>query len=193
MAKLTDFMVSRVRVKLLKTFLSHPGEIFYVRQLTRLINEEINAVRRELERMKAFGMLSTEHRGNRLYYQFKSSYLFYPELLSLVSKTTGLGKDLIKNKAKLGKIKFAVLTGNFIKGHPHKEDSVDLLLIGKVVLPQVSVIVRSYEAKTGREVNYTAMTEDEFSYRKNRRDPFIQSVLYQSRIMLIGSEEELLS
>lgn len=96
MAKLTDFMVSRVRVKMIQTFLSHPGEMFYVRQLTRETKEEINAVRRELQRMEKSGMLKSEHRGNRLYYFFKPSYLFYQELLSLVAKTTGLGKAIIK-------------------------------------------------------------------------------------------------
>ena len=193
MAKLTDFMVSRVRVKMIQTFLSHPGEMFYVRQLTRETKEEINAIRRELQRMEKSGMLKSEHRGNRLYYFFKPSYLFYQELLSLVAKTTGLGKAIIKNRQKLGQIKFAMFSGKYVRGLPRTNDDVDLLIVGQVILPQLAVLIRENEAKTGQEINYTVMTEDELKFRKNRRDPFILQVLSNSRIMLVGDEQELVS
>src|SRR3990167_8050331 len=110
MAKLTDFMVSRVRAKLIKIFLSHPREMYYVRELTRACKEEINAVRRELARMDEKGMVRSEKRGNRLYYQFRESYPFFPELLAIVTKTSALGKVIITNKAKLGFIKYAFLS-----------------------------------------------------------------------------------
>jgi hypothetical protein len=193
MAKLTDFMVSRVRVKMIQTFLSHPGEMFYVRQLTRETKEEINAVRRELQRMEKSGMLKSEHRGNRLYYFFKPSYLFYQELLSLVAKTTGLGKAIIKNRQKLGQIKFAMFSGKYVRGLPRSNDDVELLIVGQVILPQLAILIRENEVKTGQEINYTVMTEDELKFRKNRRDPFILQVLSNSRVMLIGDEQELVS
>lgn len=193
MAKLTDFMISRVRVKLLKIFLSQPHEMFYVRQLTRLAGEEINAVRRELDRMLDRGMVKSEKRGNRLYYFFKPSYPFYQELITLVAKTTGLGRDLIKNQKKLGKVKFAMLSGKYVRGFKHDPDSVDLLMVGQIILPQLSVIARTNEAKTGREVNYTVMTEEELAYRKAHRDPFIQSILLGTRVMIIGDELDLVS
>ena len=193
MAKLTDFMISRVRVKLLKAFLSQPGELFYVRQLTRMTDEEINAVRRELAHLQEAGMVKSEHRGNRLYYFFKTSYPYYPELLSLVAKSTGLGRELIKDRLKLGKVKFVMFSGKFVRGLPRTPDQVDILIVGKVILPQLSLTVRNYEAKTGIEINYSVVTEDELQYRKNRRDPFILPILSSSRVMIIGDEEELVS
>lgn len=193
MAKLTDFMVSRVRVKLLKAFLSRPGELFYVRELTRLTGEEINAVRRELSHMQEVGMIKSEHRGNRLYYFFKPSYPYYAELLSLVAKSTGLGLSLLKNKPKLGKVKFVMFSGKFVRGLPRTAEQVDVLIVGKIILPQLNLIMHNYEAKTGIEINYSVVTDDELTFRKNRRDPFILSVLNSSRIMIIGDEEELVN
>lgn len=193
MSSLTDFMVSKVRVKLFQAFLSNPSDMFYVRELTRKTKEEINAVRRELLRMEKSGMIKSEHRGNRLYYYFKPSYLFYQELLSLVAKTTGLGRAIVKNKQKLGTIKFAMFSGKFVRGLERTKDDVDLLIVGQVILPQLTLIVREYEAKTKKEVNYTVMTDDELTFRKNRRDPFILQILNNSRIMLIGDEQELVS
>lgn len=193
MASLQDLFVSKVRSKLLKIFLAETGEIFYVRQLVRQTGEEINAVRRELQRMEERGLVSREERANRVYYGFKKSYLFYEELLRLVAKTTGLGLEIIKNKNKIGSLKFVMLSGRFARGKEHRQQDVDLLVVGEVVLPQLAQVIRGYESKLGREINYTVMSQEEFQFRKKRRDPFIQDVLLASRVMLVGDEEELVS
>src|SRR3990167_2253590 len=104
MANLRDFIVSKVRVKLIKTFLENPKEMYHVRDLVRRTNEEINAVRRELARMEEAGMVRKEPRGNRLYYWTRPDYPFFPELLNMICKTTGLGLAIRKNRGKVGKI-----------------------------------------------------------------------------------------
>ena len=102
---LEDIIISRVRVKILTQFLSHPGTIFHVRDIVRKVSEEINAVRRELAHMERAGMVSKEARANRLFYTMRKDYPLYYELLELVGKTSGLGADILKQKAKLGKIR----------------------------------------------------------------------------------------
>lgn len=192
MAELRDLFISKTRVKLFQVFLSNPKKIFYVRELVRLTGEQINAVRRELERMEKKKMASKEKRGNRLYYSFRRDYLFFDNLLALVGKTTGLGGDMIKNQRKIGKLKFAMLSGRFLRGLPREKNEVDLLIVGQVVLPQVASLVRAEEARRKQEINYTVMAEEEFDFRKRRRDPFILRVLSGPKVMLIGNEEELL-
>lgn len=191
MRSLTDFIVSRVRVKLFDLFFSSPTELFYVRQLVRESGEEINAVRRELDRLTKAGVLKSEGRGNRLYFSLNKQYLFYAELMRLVAKTSGLGAAIIKNQQQLGKVKFAFLSGRFARRMPYRQDAVDLLVVGEIVMPQLAAIVSQEQAKAKREINYSVMTEEEFKFRKSRRDPFILDVLKGSRIMLIGDEEEL--
>jgi len=193
MAKLSDFIISRVRVKLLTIFLSKPDGMYYVRELTRLAKEEINAIRRELQRMQDVGMLKSEKRGNRLYYSYKTSYPFYPELLSLVIKSSPVGQQLIKNKSKLGFVKYAFLSQKLIRGLDRDAEHIDLLVIGKVIMPQLSLIVKKLEKILDTEINYSSMTEEEYKYRKSRKDPFITSVLLQPRIMIIGDETKLLA
>jgi len=193
MATLRDFFISKVRSKLIKVFLNQPGEIFYIRQLTRLTGEQINAVRRELERLDKLGAVRREARANRIYYQMRRDYLFYDELLRMVAKTTGLGGAIIKNRNKIGKVKYAMISGKLIRNKPKvNPDEIDLLLVGEIVLPQITVLVQMTEKKRNREVNYTAMTVQEFEFRKKRRDPFILTILSSSKIMLIGDEEEML-
>ncbi len=186
-------MVSKVRVKLLQTFLYQPDEIFYVRQLVRKIGEEINAVRRELSRMERAGMVKKEARGNRLYYFFNRDYPLYEELLSMVHKTIGLGKEIIKNKSKLGRIKLVMFSGRFARRLPLEEGGVDLLIVGEVDMQVLSRLIKAEEARVKREINYTVMTKDEFNFRKKRRDPFLQSIFLGSRLMIIGDQEDLVA
>jgi len=191
---LEDLIISRVRVKMLSLFLNNPAMIYHVREVVRQVGEEINAVRRELAHLEKAGMLAKEQRANRLFYHFRKEYPLYFELMELVGKTSGLGWDIVKNKAKLGKIKFAMLSGRFLRGLPHKSGSdVDLLIVGSVVLQELGAFVKAEEVKKERELNYTVMTEEEFSFRKRRRDPFVLEILSGSRVMLIGDEEELVS
>ena len=191
MASLKDFMISRVRVKLFKIFFSNPTELYYVRQLTRMTGEEINAVRRELKNMDRHGILKKEKRGNRLYYFIHTSYDFYEDFLSLVAKTTGLGDSLRANRKKLGKVKFAMFSGKFVQYKERQSSDVDLLVVGDIVLPELGLLVQQEEKRRQTEINYTVMTEEEFVFRKKRRDPFLVQILSNSRVMIIGDEEGL--
>jgi hypothetical protein len=190
---LNDLFLSKVRVKLLELFFSSPDNIYYVREIVRTVNEQINAVRAELNRMEKVGLLTSEWRANRKYYAVRKDYPFFDELLRLVNKTTRLGGTLIKDRVKLGKIKYAFLSGSYIRGLKPGGNDVELLLVGVVVIPQLSLIVKEEEAKLGREVNYTVMSEDEFNFRKTRRDSFVLDLLQRPRMMLIGDEMEMMS
>ena len=188
----SDLITSKSRVKLLEVFLSNPSDMYHVRELVRRTGDEINAVRRELQYLEKRGILEKEPRANRIYYSFSKIYPFYYDLLRLGSKTVGLGADMLKNRAKLGKIKYAMFSGKFVRKLKTEPDEINLLLVGTVVLPELTLLVRAEEKKLNTEINYTVMSEDEFDFRKKRRDPFILSVLLGSRVMLIGDEESML-
>ena len=189
----SDFITSKSRVKLLSVFLSYPSDMFHVRELVRRTGDEINAVRRELSHLEKKGVLVKEPRANRVYYFLSKNYPFYFDLLRLRTKVTGLGSEILKNRVKLGKIKFAMFSGKFARGIRKEPDEVDLLIVGTVVLPELALLIRDEEKRLNREINYTVMTEEEFSFRRQKRDPFIVSILSGSRVMLLGDEEDMLS
>lgn len=190
---LEDLITSKSRIKVLNVFLTSPSEMLHVRELVRRTNDEINAVRRELSFLEKNGILIREPRANRVYYSLSKSYPFYSDLLSLGAKTIGLGGEVLKNRAKLGKIKYAMFSGKFIKREKKEEDSVDFLLVGTIVLPELALLVKNEEKRLSTEINYTVMSEEEFAFRKKRSDPFIYSILSGSRCMLIGDEDSMLS
>lgn len=189
---LADIVVSKTRVKLLELFLSDVTAMYHVRDLVRQTNEEINAVRRELLRMENAGMVKKEPRGNRLYYWFRRDYIYFADLLSIVAKTTGLGGAINKNKTKLGNIQIVMISGKFARHEPRKKpDEVDVLVVGDVSMQELAAIVRVEEAKREQSINYTPMTMEELKFRRTRRDPFLQSILMNERIVIIGNEEDL--
>ena len=191
---LEELFVSRVRVKILQLFLSSPSEsLFHVREIVRRVSEEINAVRRELARMEKYGMVSSEWRANRRLYRFRRDYVYHHELLSLVAKSTGLGGAIIKSKGKLGRIKYAMIATRYFKNQSQETEDVDLLVVGQIVLPELQAIIADEQTRRESEINYSFMDEAEFQFRVRRRDPFILRVITQSKIMLLGDEEDLLS
>jgi len=192
MAELVDIITSKVRIKVLELFLSNLNEKYHVRGVVREVGEEINAVRRELDRLEKAGILKKEPRANRVYYWVREDYPFFGDILSLVSKTTGLGAEMITNRNKIGKVSYVMFSGRFARGkNRKKDDEVEILVVGEVVLPELSSLIRKEESKRGKEINYTVMSKDELDFRKKRRDPFLLGILTTSRTMIIGDEEEL--
>ncbi len=190
---LSDLITSQSRIKLLSVLLAQPSEMFHVRELVRRTGDEINAVRRELLFLEKKGILTREPRANRVYYSLSKNYPFYFDLLRMGSKITGLGESILRNRVKIGRIKYAMFSGKFARRMEKGPTDVDFIIVGTIVLPELALLIREEEKRLGREINYTVMTEEEFSFRKKKRDPFILSVLLGSRVMLYGDEESMLA
>ena len=167
--------------------------MYHVRELVRRTGDEINAVRRELSHLQAGGVLQKEPRANRVYYYLNKNYEFYFDLLRIGAKTVGLGGKILENRVKLGRIKYVMFSGKFVRRLPKGPEDVDMMLVGSVVLPELALLVREEEKRLDTEINYTVMTEEEFDFRKKKRDPFILSILYGSRLMILGDEESMLA
>ncbi len=189
---LDHIVTSKTRRKILELFFSCPAEFYYLRKIVREIDEEVNAVKRELDILERAKVLNKERRLNKVFYTLNKTYLYYDEFLRIFAKVSPLANAIRKNLSKMGKVKYCALSTKFAKKLPIKEDEIYLLFVGSVVIPEVSALIDDSESSFGREINFTVMTEDEFSFRKKNNDPFIWRFLKQPKIMLIGLEEELI-
>ena len=112
----------------------------------------------------------------------------------MVAKTTGIGGEIVVNNKKIGKMNYVMFSGSFVRRKKRrKEDEVDILVVGEIILPELATLIRKEESKRGHEINYTVMSREEFDFRKKRRDPFLLGILAGSRVMIIGDEEDLVS
>ena len=188
-----ELIVSKVRVKLLTLFITSSDNLLHVREIVRRVGEEINAVRRELARMEKYGVVASEWRANRRLYRLRKDYKFSYEILGLVTKSAGVGGAIIKNQARLGRIKYAFISTRFLKHEVSGPEDVDILIVGQIVLPELQAIISDEQSRREREINYSFMDEAEFNFRVRRRDPFILRVLVQPKVMLLGDESVMLS
>lgn len=189
---LSHIIPSKARRKLLELFFHRYNDMLYLRKIVRDTGEEVNAVKRELDILEEAKVLHKEKRLNKVFYTLNKNFQFYDEFLRIFAKTNFLSSALYKNQSKLGKIKYIALSTKYAKKMPIKDDEIYLLIVGIIVVPEIASIISSAEKEFGREINYTVMTEEEFGFRKKNNDPFIWRFLKQSKIMLVGTEEEIL-
>lgn len=184
---------SKARRKILELFFKHPTESYHLRRVSREVELEINAVKRELDILEEGKILKMEKRLNKSVYSINTSYIFYDEFMRIFAKHHDLVTLLLKNKNKLGKIHFASVSLKFFQQEPITDNEVYLLFVGVVVAAEVQKIVQEVEKEYPFEINYTIMTKDELVYRKRQNDPFIWGFLKEPKVMIMGSEAKLMS
>jgi len=185
--------ISKVRIKLLKLFFLDTSKEVHIRGIVRLIDEEINAVRRELKNLEEAGILENEKRGNRMYYRLDPKCPLFYELQGLVHKEFGLGGTILDNLDRIGTIQYAILTTAFLENHHPSQYDIDVLIVGDINMKGVSSIIKDAEKLVKREIRYSVMDEEELDFRKKKRDTFITNILEKHKIMLVGDENKLLS
>lgn len=179
---------SKTRVKLLQLFYGNPNRSFYVREITRKIDEQINSVRRELANLLSIGIISSETTNNRLYYEVNQKYEFYKplsEIFGAAGQTVAV-KDAKEEEAdplkNLGNVELAILTGQFTRD---ERSGVDMLIVGDINQTQAAKYVAAMEEKEGKEIRYAVMTSSEFSYRYKLNDRFLVTVLESKKQILV--------
>lgn len=188
---LKQLFISKTRINILKLFLTHPQKVFHVREISRQVGAEINAVRRELLRLAKIKFLKCYKSGNRVIYALCQDFIFNNELLAMLAKEIGLGGKIIKEEKNLGRIKFAALRLAFVKGKAASSSQVDLFVVGENInVPLLASLIKEEQHKRGYEINYTVLSNQEFAFRKKRKDAFVLNFLMRPKIMVVGDEED---
>lgn len=194
---------SKTRVKLLQLFYSNPNRSFYVREITRKIDEQINSVRRELANLLSIGIISSDDASNRLYYEVNQAYEFYEPLKTIFGNgarvpaaeeggeeapakavaaapsASSVERDKIKA---LGNVEVALYTGQFTRD---ESSGIDALIVGDINQHALQKFMSELEAQEGKEIRYTVMPAQEFNYRRQIKDRFISTVLSSKKQVLI--------
>jgi len=205
---LNRFFGSNARVKILKLFLLHPEESFYVRQIARNLGLQINSVRRELENLEQIGLLSSQNKeknkeirkeakdlkiglepGGKIekrFYQVNKDFILFSEIKALITKAQILcERDFTEKLKKLGQVKLLLLSGCFIGD---TNSRVDLFMVGDFNKEKLAKIISELENELLREVNYAVMTEDEYKYRQEITDVFLYDILEGNKLIIVNDE-----
>jgi len=185
-------ITSKARRAVLKLFFQSPQDTYYLRDIVRRTDEEVNAIKRELDIMVEGKVLESERRLNKIFFRLNKNYIFYDEFLRIFAKTSRIASLVKEAGPKLGKVKALALSLKYVKKVDIRSDEIYLLGVGTIVLPELAQVISYCEQDFGREINYTVMTEDELAFRKRNNDPFLWKFLRTPKVMLVGHEEELL-
>ena len=183
---------SRVRVKLLKLFLGSPDQRFFVREITRLIDERISAVRREILNLERLGIIreveppeeeAQEYTGAaRKYFQAARDSVLFHELKQLVTKAELLGeRKLFEQLASKGRVKAFYLYGIFVGD---QEAPVDVFIVGSISKRAVRSCMVDLKKRTGRTVRYTVMSVDEYRFRNEITDRFLVDLMNRKKVVI---------
>jgi len=184
---LQHFITSKTKRKLLKLFVMHPERSFYVREIEKLTQEPVAAVRRELGYLQEAGFLNSRNEGNLKYFQVNQDFPIYPELKRIIYSTIGFADYLKENVHSFDSINLAFIYGSVAKNEETTQSDIDLLVVGTTHHKDFHKTISEIERETGREINYTLMTRQEFDDRLKNKDAFLTRVLKEQKILLKGS------
>ena len=184
---------SKTRVKLLHLFLNNPEKSFYVREITRMIDEQINSVRRELANMVSVGIVQQDAIDNKLYYSVNEDYPYIKPLAAIFSDkntegSTGTAGG-VSWKDSLGRmrgLRLAIISGKLVVG---SSSAVDLLLVGDdMSAVTIKNLVKKIEKDRKIEINYAVISYDDFYYRMSVKDRFIMDIIRNKHFVLVDTE-----
>ena len=171
---------SKTRAKLLALFFENTEKSYYVREITRVVEEQINSVRRELDNLGGIGIVKSETFDNKIYYSANTKHPFCRPLSEMFSKKIDIVKDATSSHDGWGdyvrmvrKYLKALVVTNRMPG----QEGIDLLIIGDDRTKKLTHWAELVEKKQGKPLNYVIMKPDDYIYRKNVRDRFIADVM----------------
>jgi predicted nucleotidyltransferase len=187
-------LFGRARRAILALLFGRAGEAFYLRQIAELTGLAVGSIQRELANLVRAGLVVRTAKGHQVYFRADERSPIYPELVGLVTKTTGVAgviRAALAPFARKKMITVAFIYGSIAAGEQQPSSDVDLMIIGDIELKTVVPVMRRVEEQVGREVNPTIYRPEDFKQRLAAGEHFLSRIIARPRIMLIGGEDEL--
>lgn len=205
---------SKTRVKLLTLFYQNPNRSFYVREITRKIDEQINSVRRELANLLSIGIISSDTSNNKLYYEVNQSFEHYDALSEMfggksrakrtkkkgkVDETTESDTATVENSesfidqhvhniVRAGNVRLLIYTGQFTRDDGV---NVDIVVVGDMNIPNLEHAIAQLEEAEKKDIRYCIFTPEDYVYRRQVNDRFLANVLLAKKIVHLDKDNYL--
>ncbi|MCD4811939.1 hypothetical protein K8R14_05100 [bacterium] len=189
---LKKLFISKVRIRILEKYLLNPPITFHVRGLVRELNEEINAVRRELINLENIGILKSKRDKNKLVYSLIKDCPVVPALQTMFLKDSKLGQTILSRVQDIEGLDVVLITENFLTQRHNSQDDIDILFLGNSKIRDIKHAINELEKDLDRELKASAMKREDFDFAKKKKDPVVMNLLNQDIILLYGELNSLL-
>jgi predicted nucleotidyltransferase len=182
----------QIRQRVLAATLTQPDKWWYLSELADRLGTSPSSLQRELSSLVTSGILARRREGTRAYFKAETKSPVFRDLQQLFEKTAGLFDTMEKMLVPFGrKILCAFVYGSVARGGEHATSDVDLLIVGRIGLSDLSPALRKAEERLGREVNVTTYSPEEFQDRIKSRDHFLTAVLRGRKQFVRGGQSDL--
>ena len=191
-SSLADALFPNVRQRVLRVLFENVGRSFYANEVIALAQSGTGAVQRELVALASCGLLTITKVGNQRHYQANASSPVFAELRGLVLKTVGLADVLRTALAPLaGQIEAAFVYGSVAKQQDTAQSDIDVLIVSESLgYADVFGALEAASNALSRKINPTLYTPADLTKRIENDNAFVNKVLQQPKIWLIGKEGE---
>ncbi|NLZ24303.1 helix-turn-helix transcriptional regulator [Candidatus Dojkabacteria bacterium] len=189
---LKHLFISKIRIKVLGKYMEDITKSYHVRGLVRELDEEVNAIRRELLNLKRAGILVTRKEGNKIMYSVDKSCPIIWDLRSMFYKRSKVGKLLLERLEPVEGVKVGIVTEAFLKKKYEEPTDIDMLFIGNMKVRELSSVLSSIEKDLNRPIKYVAIKPEDFKFGKKKRDPILINALIKDKIIVLGKDSDLL-
>lgn len=183
---------SKTRAKLLSLFFENTDKTFYVREITRIIDEQIHSVRRELLNLDSIGVVKNETYDNKIYYSANMRHPFSRALVSLFTQKFDANKD--RDIRRSGWDEYTRPVRNYLRAlvvtnRLPGQEGIDLLIIGDDKTKKLTRWAELVEKKQGKPLNYVILSSDDYLFRKSVKDRFLMEVMEMEIREIIDPEK----
>lgn len=190
---LGSVLFTKTQRRVLGLLFGNPGRSYYSNEIVRYAGAGIGAVQRELERLAEVRLLTVSKIGNQKHYQANRDAPIFEELCGIVLKTFGIADHLRDALAPLAKrIDAAFIYGSVAKHTDTAGSDIDVMIVSDALsFPDVMPALTKAEGAIMRAVNPSVLGRKEWRRKATEAGGFVQRVMQQPRIYLIGSDDDL--
>jgi hypothetical protein len=113
---LQSLISSKTRIRLLVKFFINAANDGYLRGLAVELDENTNAIRKELNNLSAAGYIIRQDVDNKVVYQADTTHPLFATLQQLVLKYVGIDRIIIQVLDRMGQVTRIFLVGDYAKG-----------------------------------------------------------------------------
>ncbi|SRR5258708_2873541 len=189
MNKLEAIFYSKVRAEVFRLLFGLNLSKMYLAEIEHITKFANRSIQEELIKLMKLDLLVSTRDRSRVYYSANQAHPLYPDIRSIVLKTSGL-KDVLCNALPSDKIEHAFVFGSLAQLSERAESDVDLMIVGELSNRELATLLRGVPELIGREINSHIFSQEELSRRLLEKDHFLNDVLGKPKLFIKGNEHE---
>jgi predicted nucleotidyltransferase len=191
-SNLADLLFGAYRRDALALLLLHPDVALHVREIARVTGKAPGTLLRELDRLADAGILLRKRVGNQVQFQANGGCPIYEDLRNILKKTAGIADVLRAALERLvDRIRAAFVYGSVARGDERGGSDLDVMIVGEAKFADVVLALVPAREALRREINPNVYPSDEFAAKLAAGEPFLQRVMADRKIFLIGTDDDL--